>query len=64
VPLLVTLGGMKPVVEQDKRSSRIVQISWDHMEVGDWGAGKDPSGALTVSAGSQVRTNLARLGYR
>jgi hypothetical protein len=52
---------MEPVVEQDKRSSRIVQISRGRMEVEDRGAGKDLSDALAVSASPEVRTNLARL---
>jgi hypothetical protein len=40
--LLGTLDGMEPVVEQDKRSSRIVQISWGRMEVEDRGEGEGP----------------------
>ena len=59
--LLGTLDGMEPVVEQDKRSSRIVQISWGRMEAEDRAAGKDLSDALAVSGGPQVGTNLARL---
>ena len=58
--LLGTLDGMEPVVEQDKRSSRIVQISWGRVEAEDRGAGKDLSDAPAVS-GPQVGTNLARL---
>jgi hypothetical protein len=61
VQLLGTLDGMEPVVEQDKRSSRIVQISCGRMEAEDQGAGKDLSDALAVSGGPQVGTNLARL---
>jgi hypothetical protein len=61
VQLLGTLDGMEPVVEQDKRSSRIVQISWGRMEAEDLGAGKDLSDALAVSGGPQLGTNLARL---
>jgi hypothetical protein len=52
---------MEPVVEQDKRSSRIVQISWGCMEFEHWGAGENPSEALAVSGGTQVRANVARL---
>jgi len=32
---------MEPVVKQDRRSPRIVQISWGRMEVEGLGAGKD-----------------------
>src|SRR5580704_18046141 len=52
---------MEPVVEQDKRSSRIVQISWGRVEAEDRGAEEDLSDALAVSGGPQVGTNLARL---
>jgi len=41
VQLLGRLDGMEPVVKQDKRPPRIVQISWGRMEVEDLGAGKD-----------------------
>jgi hypothetical protein len=64
VQLLGTLDGMEPVVEQDKRPSRIVQISRGRMEVEDLGAGKDVSDALAVSASTQVRTNVTSSGYR
>jgi hypothetical protein len=64
VPLLGTLDGMEPVVEQDKRSSRIVQISWRGTEAEDRGAGKDLSDALAVSAGPQVRLIWLDSGYR
>jgi len=36
-----TLDGMEPVVTQDKRPPRIVQVSWGRMEVEGLGAGKD-----------------------
>jgi hypothetical protein len=36
-----TLDGMEPVVEQDKRPPRIVQVCWGRMEVEGLGAGKD-----------------------
>jgi hypothetical protein len=36
-----TLDGMEPVVKQDKRSPRIVRISWGRMHVEGLGAGKD-----------------------
>jgi hypothetical protein len=36
-----TLSGMETVVKQDKRSPRIVYISWGRMEVEGLGAGKD-----------------------
>jgi len=39
--LLGTLDGMEPVVRQDRRPPRIVQISWGRMEVEGLGAGKD-----------------------
>jgi hypothetical protein len=64
VPLLGTLDGMEPVVEQDKRSSRIVQISWRGTEAEDRGAGKDLSDALAVSGGPQVRLIWLDSGYR
>jgi hypothetical protein len=64
VQLLGRLDGMEPVVEQDKRSSRIVQITCGRMEAADRGAGKDLSDALAGSGGPQAGTNVARLGYR
>ena len=36
-----TLDGMEAVVRQEKRSPRIVRISWGRMEVERLGAGKD-----------------------
>ena len=39
--LLGTLDGMEPVVKQDRRPPRIVQISWGRMEVEGLGTGKD-----------------------
>ena len=62
--LLGTLDGMEPVVEQDKQSSRIVQISWGRMEAEDRSGGKDLSDALAVSGGPQVGTNWLDSGYR
>jgi hypothetical protein len=41
VQLQGTLDGMETVVKQDKRSPRIVQISWGRMEVEGLGADKD-----------------------
>ena len=49
--LLGTLDRMEPVVRQDTRSPRIVQISWGRMEVEGLGARKDfklyPGGGRT-----------------
>ncbi len=36
-----TLDGMETVVKQEKRSPRIVRLSWGRMEVEGRGAGKD-----------------------
>jgi hypothetical protein len=41
VQLPGTLDGMEPVVKQDKRSPRIIQVSWGRMEVEGLGVGKD-----------------------
>ena len=41
MPLPGTLDGMEPVVTQDKRPPRIVQVSWGRMEVEGLGVGKD-----------------------
>jgi hypothetical protein len=59
-----TLDGMESVVERDKRPPRVVQISWGHTEVEGLSGAKDVSDGLAVSAGTQVRANLARLGLQ
>ena len=62
--LMGTIDGMEPVVEQDKRPPRIVQISWGRIEVEGLGTETDVSGALAVSAGTGCALIWPGSGYR